>query len=65
MDAGARWEKLETTEYMERSVKKAFEKIDANLTHEERKGQIDTGYRSTAGKHVMIERKRPEVMVSV
>ena len=59
------WERIETTAFMERSVKKVFANIDAGLTRAERDRRIDIGYRSTAGKHVIVELKRPEVRVSV
>ena len=59
------WERIETTAYMESEVGKLFDEIEAGLTDEERRGRIDIGYQSTAGKHIIIELKRPEVRVSV
>jgi len=59
------WERIDSTGYMEAEVGKLFDEIEADLTEEERRGRIDIGYRSTAGKHVIIELKRPEIRVSV
>ena len=42
-----------------------FDGIVADMTEEERRGRIDIGYRSTAGKHIIIELKRPEIRVSL
>lgn len=58
------WERAEATEYMERAVGKLFDAVDAKLTAEQKAGRIDIGYRKTAGKHVIIELKRPERPVS-
>ena len=59
------WERVEASEHMETRVDKLFKKIDAGLTNEERQGRLDIQYRKTAGKHVIIELKRPERSVSV
>lgn len=59
------WERIETTAYMETEVGKLFDGIEASLTEEEKKGRIDIGYQSTAGKHVIIELKRPKTAVSL
>tara|TARA_R110002049_G_scaffold20717_7_gene75933 strand:+ start:694 stop:2700 length:2007 start_codon:yes stop_codon:yes gene_type:complete len=59
------WERAEASERMETRVDKLFEQVDATLTDEERQGRIDIGYRKTAGKHVIVELKRPERVVSV
>ena len=54
------WERAEATEYMERQVQKEFGAIDAKLTEEEKKGRVDIKYRTTSGKHLIIELKRAE-----
>lgn len=59
------WERTEGTEVMERPVTKLFVEIDGGLTVDERKGRLDIAYRKTAGKHVIIELKRPERVVTL
>ena len=58
------WERVETTEFMERRVTTEFGKIDANLTDKQRRGRFDIKYRTTANKHVVIELKKPNEVVS-
>ena len=58
------WERAEATEYMERQVGKLFEDVDAKLTEKQKAGRIDIGYRKTAGKHVIVELKRPNRVVT-
>ncbi|MGE4519528.1 MAG: ATP-binding protein [Desulfobacteraceae bacterium] len=58
------WERADKTEYMEQQVHKEFDKIDASLSPEELKGRVDIKYRTTSGKHVIIELKRAERVVS-
>jgi hypothetical protein len=53
------WERAtKATEYMEKNVQNAFQKIVESLTEDEKKGRIDIGYRTAAGKHIIIELKR-------
>ncbi len=59
------WERAEASEMMEKRVGKLFAEVDATLTDEEKKARLDIKYRKTAGKHVIIELKRPERSVSV
>lgn len=59
------WERIESTEYMETQVATLFGDINADLSEPERTGRIDIVYRSTAGKHVIIELKRPGIRVHV
>ncbi len=59
------WERVESTALMESRVSKMFEEINATLTSEEGRARIDIRYRQTAGKHVIIELKRPSVRVTV
>ncbi len=54
------WERASGTAYMEQQVQKEFKNIDAGLTKEELKGRLDIKYRSTSGKHVIIELKRAD-----
>jgi hypothetical protein len=49
---------------MEQTVSTAFNKINANLTAEEKKGRIDIKYKTTSGKHLIIELKRANRAVS-
>ena len=54
------WDKATETPYMEQTVKKEFEDIDAKemLTDPELNGRYDIKYKMTAGKHIIIELKR-------
>jgi len=54
------WDRATETPYMEQTVQKEFEEIEAKemLTDEELNGRYDIKYKMTAGKHVIIELKR-------
>lgn len=53
------WERAtKTNEYMEKSVQKAFQATVETLTKDEKNARIDIGYRTAAGKHIIIELKR-------
>lgn len=58
------WERATSTEYMERKVSTEFGKIDAALTKKEKDARIDLKYRTTSGKHVIIELKRSNILLS-
>ena len=58
------WERAEATEFMEKRVNAAFKAVTATLTPHERKGRLDIGYRTTSGKHVIIELKRASRVLS-
>ena len=58
------WERANNTEYMETTVLKALNSEYDGLTPEEKAGRLDIGYRQTAGKHVVIELKRADRVVS-
>ena len=59
------WERIEaTTAQMEKRVDKLFKDVTAKLTDEQKKGRVDIQYRQTAGKHIIVELKRPERIVS-
>ena len=56
------WDRATETPYMEQTVKKEFEDIDAKeiLTDPELNGRYDIKYKMTAGKHIIIELKRAD-----
>lgn len=59
------WERIEaTTKQMEKSVNKLFAGVKAKMTEAQKKGRVDIQYRKTAGKHVIVELKRPGRTVS-
>ncbi len=55
------WERADATDYMERQVDKVIDQVTSTLTATEKRARIDIGYRKTAGKHVIVELKRPRV----
>ena len=59
------WERAAKSEYMEQTVLKAFDRVTDSLTDEERKARIDIGYRTHAGKHVIVELKRASARPNV
>ena len=59
------WERVESSEFMEKRVGLLFDDINDVLTNEEKAARLDIKYRKTAGKHVIIELKRPERSISV
>lgn len=54
------WERATETPFMEKQVTKEFDKIDAKLKPEEKKGRLDIKYKTTSNKHVIIELKRAD-----
>ncbi len=60
------WERATETvpSYMEKSVTKMFEDVEGTLTKEERLGRIDIKYATTQGKHVIVELKRTDRILS-
>ncbi len=58
------WDRATETPYMEQTVSKEFDKINAKITAEEKKGRIDIKYKTTSGKHLIIELKRASRIVS-
>ncbi len=58
------WERVDGTEYMEKTVLNALDK-EAPLSPEEKAGRLDIGYKSVAGKHIIIELKRSDRVVSL
>ena len=58
------WEMATATESMEQRVATAFHGIDAGLSQEELRGRVDIRYRTTAGKHVIVELKRASAVTN-
>lgn len=59
------WERASTNLRIEEAVAREFEKIDAGLSEEEKRGRIDIRYRTAAGKHIIIELKKYDVDVNL
>lgn len=60
------WERAaEGSERLEQSVLSEFDKVTKDLTEDEKKGRIDIRYKTSAGKHIIIELKRYEPGYSV
>lgn len=58
------WERATGAAYMEERVKTEFDKIDGKLSDNEKSGRIDIKYTTTSGKHVVVELKRANRVVS-
>jgi len=59
------WERASGTERLEQSVKTEFDDVTGKLTEDERKGRIDIRYSTRAGKHVIVELKKYDVVIDV
>ncbi len=57
------WERASAPR-MEETVKAEFDRIDAALTDEEKRGRIDLRFQTVPGKHVIVELKRYDRRVS-
>lgn len=57
------WDRATSNAHMEKTVAAEFENVE--LTKEEKRGRVDIRYRTTAGKHVIIELKKSDVSVNV
>jgi len=57
------WERAESTEFMESKVLTALNYEFNQLTPDEKNGRLDIGYRTTAGKHIVIELKKADRIV--
>lgn len=57
------WERTKGTEHAETLVNKFLDRNTAQLTGPEKKARIDIGYRTTSGKHIIIELKRASIAV--
>lgn len=58
------WERANNTQYMETTVLNALNSEYNGLSPEEKAGRLDIGYRQTAGKHIVIELKRADRIIS-
>lgn len=56
------WERMQGTERIETTVRKAFESLESKR-QKDGESRLDIKYTTTAGKHVIIELKRPSVVV--
>ena len=52
------WDRATEEPLMEQNVRTEFDKLDVNLSEEEKNGRYDIKYKMTSGKHVIIELKR-------
>ena len=59
------WERTKGTEHAETLINNFLKQNTAELKGDEKKARIDIGYRTTSGKHVIIELKRASVAVPV
>ena len=59
------WERAASAARLEESVQTEFDKIDARLTDDEKRGRVDLRFQSVPGKHVIVELKRYTRRVSV
>ncbi|WP_082765894.1 BbrUII/HgiDII family restriction enzyme [Azotobacter vinelandii] len=59
------WERAQGSSIVETPVNAEFDRIKADLTPEESRGRVDIKYRTTSGKHVIIELKRANRLVGV
>lgn len=57
------WERAHGSEHVETTVNKFLKENSKSLPQSERKNRIDIGYRTSSGKHVIIELKRASVSV--
>jgi hypothetical protein len=59
------WERTKGTEHSETLVNNFLKENTAQLKAEEKKARIDIGYRTTSGKHIIVELKRASVAVPI
>lgn len=59
------WERVESSEFMEVRMGELIQDIKSKSSLDEREARIDIKYRKAAGKHVIIELKRPGIPVSI
>jgi hypothetical protein len=57
------WERARGSEHVETTVNKFLKADTKALSQTERKNRIDIGYRTSSGKHVIVELKRASVAV--
>ncbi|MCD4781100.1 MAG: hypothetical protein K8S27_11230 [Candidatus Omnitrophica bacterium] len=59
------WERASENPHMEESVLKEFRADKVPLTSAEKKGRLDIRYKSTAGKHLIIELKKYKTKIEI
>ena len=59
------WERATYASATEQPVRDVITNINKSLSDKERKGRLDIIYRLTTGQHVIVELKRPSVLVHV
>jgi len=59
------WERIESEQFMEKRISTLFSDLENSLSEEEMRARIDIKYRKTAGTHVVVELKKPGVIVSI
>lgn len=59
------WERVEATEYMEKTVLTALQHEFDGLSKKERDSRLDLGYRKAAGKHIVIELKKAGRIIKI
>ena len=59
------WERAAKSAHMERTVKRALDGITDSLSEAEKNARMDIGYRTHAGKHVIVELKRASAKADV
>ncbi len=57
------WERVDGTEYMEKTVLNALDVVYQGLSAEEKLARLDIGYKQTAGKHIVVELKKVDRIV--
>ena len=58
------WDRATANPSMEQNVQREFDNLEAGLTQEEKDGRYDIKYKMTSGKHVIIELKRADRILS-
>jgi hypothetical protein len=59
------WERAKGSEHAEKTLNNFLKQNTASLTKTQREARIDIGYRTGAGKHVIVELKRASIAVPV
>ena len=59
------WDRGNESPHLEASVATAFKNVDAGLTKEEADGRFDIRYKTAAGKHIIVELKRADRLLTV
>ncbi len=59
------WERVDGDTYMEKTVLKALNIVFDGLSQAEKDARLDIGYKTTAGKHIIVELKRVDRIVSL